>query len=100
MMKNYKAHHQLFSQKLDLLKSIQKVDNAYETLEKWLAKYPSHSEILKMEFIKLLIEVDKKEEALKNTHELLNTLHSSLTRHFCSHCGLIPMIFSGDASMS
>jgi lipopolysaccharide biosynthesis regulator YciM len=73
--------------KVRLLKSIQKVDNAYETLEKWLAKYPSHSEILKMEFIKLLIEVDKKEEALKNTHELLNTLHSSLTRHFCSHCG-------------
>ncbi len=70
-----------------LLKDINKSQNAYELLSSWLTKNPNQSDVIKMEFIKLLIETDKKDEALKQTKDLLGSINSSLTRHYCSHCG-------------
>ncbi len=73
--------------KIRLFKNINKTQDAYKLLHDWIGKNSNQSDVIKIEFIKLLIEVDKKDEALAQTHELLNKLHSSLTRHFCSHCG-------------
>lgn len=70
-----------------LLKEENRVEEAFDTLTNWMEKNPSQSDVLKVEYIKLLIETDKKEEALFQTKGLLNSLHSSLTRHFCSQCG-------------
>lgn len=70
-----------------LLKEENRVQEAFDTLTTWMEKNPSQSDVLKVEYIKLLIETDKKEEALVQTQGLLNSLHSSLTRHFCSQCG-------------
>lgn len=70
-----------------LLKSSSQVDKAYGKLSGWIDKHDRHSDVLDIEHVKLLIEVGKKDEALKETQALLGSLHSSLTRHYCSQCG-------------
>lgn len=70
-----------------LLKEEKRVDEAFDTLTSWMEKNPSQSDVLKVEYIKLLIEVGRKEEAIEQTQGLLSSLHNTLTRHFCSQCG-------------
>jgi lipopolysaccharide biosynthesis regulator YciM len=70
-----------------LLKDEGRIQDAFNTLTTWMEKNPSQSDVLKVEYIKLLIEVGKQNEALSQTQGLLNSLHSSLTRHYCSQCG-------------
>jgi lipopolysaccharide biosynthesis regulator YciM len=72
--------------KIRLLKDQHKTTEAFNLLDHWM-KTHGHSDVLKVEYIKILIEVGKVEEALQNTKSLLNNLHSSLTRHYCSQCG-------------
>lgn len=70
-----------------LLKNDKRSNEAYTMLSNWMKENDNQSDVLKVELIKLLIEIGRKDEALQETTSLLNTLHSSLTRHFCSHCG-------------
>lgn len=70
-----------------LLKDTDKSADAFDLLDKWLAEYENNSDVLKIEYIKLLIETGHHEKALTHTKSLLGTLHSTLTRHFCSQCG-------------
>lgn len=72
--------------KIRLLKDLKKTDEAFELLDNWMT-LNGQSDVLKVEYIKILIEVGKVEEALAQTKSLLNNLHSSLTRHYCSQCG-------------
>lgn len=72
--------------KIRLLKDLKKTDLAFELLDNWMT-VNGQSDVLKVEYIKILIEVGKVEEALLQTKSLLNNLHSSLTRHYCSQCG-------------
>jgi lipopolysaccharide biosynthesis regulator YciM len=72
--------------KIRLLKDLQKTRDAYDLLESWM-KTHGQSDVLKVEYIKLLIEVGKTNEALQHTMGLLNNLHNSLTKHYCSQCG-------------
>jgi lipopolysaccharide biosynthesis regulator YciM len=72
--------------KIRLLKDLQRTGDAFALLDEWM-KGHGQSDVLKVEYIKILIEVGKVEEALAHTKSLLNNLHSSLTRHFCSQCG-------------
>lgn len=72
--------------KIRLLKDLQKTGDAFTLLDDWMKNH-GHSDVLKVEYIKILIEVGKNEEALTHTKSLLNNLHSSLTRHYCSQCG-------------
>jgi lipopolysaccharide biosynthesis regulator YciM len=72
--------------KIRLLKDFQKTDQAYDLLDSWMKNH-GHSDVLRVEFIKILIELGKVDEALQQTKSLLNNLHSSLTRHYCSQCG-------------
>lgn len=72
--------------KIRLLKDANRSEEAFELLDRWM-KGHGQSDVLKVEYIKLLIAVGRTEEALEQTGQLLNTLHSSLTRHFCSQCG-------------
>lgn len=72
--------------KIRLLKDLQKTNDAFTLLDDWMKNH-GQSDVLKVEYIKILIEVGKVEEALQNTKSLLNNLHSSLTRHYCSQCG-------------
>lgn len=70
-----------------LLKKDNRYDEAFVLLEDWLKTNSSPSDVLKIEYIKLLIETGKKQEALTETSQLLGTLHNSMTRHYCSQCG-------------
>lgn len=72
--------------KIRLLKDLNKTDDAFTLLDDWMKNH-GQSDVLKVEYIKILIEVGKVEEALAHTKTLLNNLHSSLTRHYCSQCG-------------
>jgi lipopolysaccharide biosynthesis regulator YciM len=72
--------------KIRLLKDLKKTSDAFDLLDGWM-KNNGQSDVLKVEYIKILIEVGKTEEALQHTKTLLNSLHNSLTRHYCSQCG-------------
>jgi lipopolysaccharide biosynthesis regulator YciM len=70
-----------------LLKDKKKIHLAFDNLSHWMSKNPEQSEILKAEYINLLIEVGEKDKAIEMTLSLLKNLKGSLTRHYCSHCG-------------
>jgi lipopolysaccharide assembly protein B len=72
--------------KIRLLKDQSKTSEAFDLLNSWIANH-GHSDVLRVEYIKILIEMGKTDEALLHTKNLLNTLHNSLTRHYCSQCG-------------
>lgn len=70
-----------------LLKEKGDLELAYNKLSQWMLKHQNNSDVLKVEHIKLLIELGKSQNALQETKEFLSSLHNSLTRHFCSQCG-------------
>jgi lipopolysaccharide biosynthesis regulator YciM len=73
--------------KVRLLKETGRQDQAFNILKEWMNKNSNQSDVLKMEYIKLLIDTGKAEEVMSQTKELLQNLHASLTRHYCSQCG-------------
>jgi lipopolysaccharide biosynthesis regulator YciM len=72
---------------LRLLKSNNNMKEAYDMFTSWMNSHKNQSDVMKIEHIKLLIDVGNNEEALTETKELLGSLHNSLTRHYCSQCG-------------
>jgi len=72
--------------KIRLLKDSQQIDEAFKLLDDWM-KSSGQSEVLKAEYIKILIETGRNQEALVETKNFLSGLHNSLTKHFCSQCG-------------
>lgn len=73
--------------KVRLLKDENKIENAYEILQEWMQNNRAQNEVLKVEFIKILIELGRTGEAMQHVSTLLENLHHSLTRHYCSQCG-------------
>ncbi|MDD0853897.1 hypothetical protein HBN50_12365 [Halobacteriovorax sp. GB3] len=73
--------------KVRLLKSDGKIGSAYEVLKQWMETNKNPSEVMKAEYVKLLIELDKTQEAMAHMKKLLDGLHQSLTKHFCRECG-------------
>jgi lipopolysaccharide biosynthesis regulator YciM len=74
--------------KVRLLQENNNFEDAYNTLKEWMTSNPEIvSEALKIEYIKLLIKLGKNDDALGETTLLLNSLHQSVTKHFCNSCG-------------
>jgi lipopolysaccharide biosynthesis regulator YciM len=73
--------------KVRLLKEGEDYQSAHDLLKSWMKDNQNVSEILKSEYIQLLIKLGKKEEALEETISLLNSLHQSLAKHYCNACG-------------
>ncbi|MCK5884510.1 MAG: hypothetical protein KAG61_12540 [Bacteriovoracaceae bacterium] len=73
--------------KVRLLKRSGKVLDAYELLKSWTERDIRSNEALKVEYIKLLIDLEKKDELLIHTKDLVGNLDSTLTKHFCKLCG-------------
>jgi lipopolysaccharide biosynthesis regulator YciM len=73
--------------KVRLLKDSNLTNEAFELLKTWMDNNKSSSEVMKVEYIKLLIELQKKEEALSQTKVLLENLHQTLAKHYCRQCG-------------
>ncbi len=70
-----------------LLKAKEEYAKALEVLEQWLKKNSSENEILNVEYIKLLIILERKEVALEKMNTFISKLNNTLTRHYCSQCG-------------
>lgn len=62
-------------------------EDAYQLLKSLMDKRLGQNEVLEAEYIKVLIDMGKKDEALEHTKKILEKLHQSLTRHFCRECG-------------
>ena len=73
--------------KIRLLKEDKNIIEAYELLKTWISEDDNSAQVLTIEFIKLAIELDKFDVAIKHTQNLLLNINKSLTRHFCKQCG-------------
>jgi lipopolysaccharide biosynthesis regulator YciM len=73
--------------KVRLLKESGMTGEAFELLKGWMDNNKNSSEVMKVEYIKLLIELEKKDEALSQTKGLLENLHQTLAKHYCRQCG-------------
>lgn len=73
--------------KIRLLKDGKNNEDAFEILKSWMEENKNPSEVMKIEYIKLLILLGKNTEAVNETGRLLDNLHQSLTRHYCGQCG-------------
>ncbi|MBC7430290.1 MAG: hypothetical protein H7336_16875 [Bacteriovorax sp.] len=73
--------------KVRLLKESGMSGEAFDLLKSWMDTNKNSSEVMKVEYIKLLIELQKKDEALAQTKGLLENLHQTLAKHYCRQCG-------------
>jgi lipopolysaccharide biosynthesis regulator YciM len=73
--------------KVRLFKRKSEFENAFNLLKKWMESDGHRSEVLKSEYIKILIEMKLNEEAVVQTKEMLNNMHQTLTKHYCKECG-------------
>ncbi len=65
-----------------------KIEKAYQILNQWMTSNVNQNpDVMKTEFIKLLIEMNKKDEAIEQTKKLLENINQSFTKHFCKQCG-------------
>ncbi|MCP4912579.1 MAG: hypothetical protein GY909_05630 [Oligoflexia bacterium] len=62
-------------------------DEAYKSLNSYMESNEIHNEVMKVEYIKLLIDLDLKDEVMKTTADFLSNLNQSHTKHYCSNCG-------------
>lgn len=84
-----KSSESLLLSKVRLLKQKGEVDKAYKLIQPQLEmlKGEDLSNNLYLEYIKILIELEKKDEALERVKLLLGHLNRGISKHFCSHCG-------------
>ncbi|EQC45431.1 hypothetical protein [Bacteriovorax sp. Seq25_V] len=73
--------------KVRLYKRMNRVEEAYNVLHSWIQNHKAQSEVLKSEFIKILIDLKKNDEAVVQVKEMLNNMHQTLTKHYCKECG-------------
>jgi lipopolysaccharide biosynthesis regulator YciM len=85
--KDLVANASVVLSKVRLLKETGQMEIAYDVLKQWMSENKAPSEVMKVEYIKLLIELQRKDEALTHTKGLLDNLHQTLAKHFCKQCG-------------
>ncbi len=73
--------------KVRLLKQNKNIEQAYDVLSSYMQSHPNASDVVKTEYIKILIQLGKREEVVDQVDALLENLHQSLTKHYCNNCG-------------
>ncbi|AYF45473.1 MULTISPECIES: hypothetical protein [Halobacteriovorax] len=73
--------------KIRLFKQQHQLHKAYELLSAWEKGENTTSDALKSEYIKILIELGKKEEAVTQMKGLLDNMRQTVTKHYCRECG-------------
>lgn len=73
--------------KVRLLKQRGETEEAYNIIKEFISKNERPSEAVVIEYIKILIEQKRSEEAIERMDKLLDHMHQSLTKHYCSNCG-------------
>ena len=73
--------------KIKIWKKEKKIDKICKIMNHFMQNTKSPiSETLKIEYIKILIELDKKDEAIVETQKLIENINKSLAKHYCRHC--------------
>jgi len=70
-----------------LLKGLGRNEEAYQVMNHFMENNKNPSDVIRGEYIKLLISMDKREEVFSQVENLLENVHQSLTKHFCNNCG-------------
>ena len=73
--------------KVRMLKSNQKSEKALSVFKEWMKTHPLQGDAMKMEYLQLLIDLEKKDELVAETGIFLQRLRATSTRHYCSQCG-------------
>lgn len=73
--------------KVRLLKHAEKKEEAYQLMHNFVENAHNPSDVIKGEYIKLLIELEKNDEVVTQVKSLLDNVHQSLTKHYCNNCG-------------
>ena len=73
--------------KVRLLKKAGDLEGPFQIMQAFLQQRPDASEVMKTEYVKILIQMDRKDEAIEQTKGLLENLSKTLTKHYCSNCG-------------
>lgn len=73
--------------KVRILKGLSNHESAFQALEIWMKDHHQTNEVIEAEYIKLLIELGRKDEVLERTKILLDNFYQSLTKHYCRECG-------------
>ena len=73
--------------KVRLLTQRGKAKEALKIMKNFMALRQGPSEVMKTEYIKLLLQEGEIEEAVKGAQEFFDNMHQKLTKHFCHHCG-------------
>jgi len=77
----------LILSKIRLLESAGDFAGAYDLITTWLENNPSQKNMLRVERLKILLKLDKKEEVFEEAEQLVTSLTHSLSRYFCRKCG-------------
>ena len=60
-------------------------------------KSPDQQNMLRIEYLKVLLKLDKKDEVFKEAEKLVTSLNHSVSRYFCKKSvGMSQMLFFGD----
>lgn len=81
------ANESIILTKIRLYKQQHQLHKAYDLLSAWEKGENSTSDALKSEYIKILIELGKKEEAVSQMKGLLENMRQTVTKHYCRECG-------------
>ncbi len=77
----------VFLSKARLMKKTGNLDDTYSYVKSWMKNKKKTSEMVKIEFFKILHEMNKTEEATELASSLIEQLEHSSTKHYCSNCG-------------
>ena len=73
--------------KIKIWKKNRQLEKVYDSMNRFVqnARTPI-SETLRIEYIKILIELGKKDEAMVETQKFMENINKSLAKHYCRHC--------------
>ncbi len=77
----------VFLSRAKMMKNMGNLKETYDYFKSWIEKKKDTSEIVKLEFLKVLRELKKDEEALILADSLITQLQKTSTNHFCKNCG-------------
>lgn len=85
--KDLEAFPSVVLSKVRLLNDAGHIHNAHKIMKEWMKSTDQHSEVMSVEYIKLLIKLGQQDDALQEVGDLFKNLHQSITKHYCKNCG-------------
>ena len=77
----------LILSKIRLLEDKEDYQGAFELLSGWIEHNPDQQNMLRIEYLKVLLKLDKKDQVFNEAEKLVTSLNHSVSRYFCKKCG-------------